>query len=224
MGSVAVLTTSGDNDPELEPVQSYRHYLYCDACGSFDLVPWESGNRAEVERRRRRLAGVALWATPLLLVPAWEATGIALSLSLLTYFAIGLTFVLVLLGWLWRTSWPIAGRWRLVVPAIPWFFAFLVAEWLCGLLPCWGVAAAGAVVLAVALAWRAALLARIESLGLRCRECGATYGHQTAFFSDLDANPRGLTENDVPRPLGSSPFEEGRFVGPAPAEHQSRLP
>jgi len=56
VGSVAVLTTSGDNDPELEPVQSYRHYLYCDACGSFDLVPWEAGDRAQMERRRHWLA------------------------------------------------------------------------------------------------------------------------------------------------------------------------
>ena len=76
MGSIAVLTTSGDNDPEIHPVQSYRHYLYCDACGSFDL----------------------------------------------------------------------------------------------------------------------------------------------------DANPRGLTESDVPRPLGRSPFLQGRTVGPAPAVHLSRLP
>ena len=65
MGSVAVLTTSGDNDPELEPVQSYRHYLYCDACGSFDLVPWEAGDRAQMERRRllarqRGVVGVAI--------------------------------------------------------------------------------------------------------------------------------------------------------------------
>lgn len=33
MGSVAILTTSGDNDPEFEPVQPYRHYLYCDGAG-----------------------------------------------------------------------------------------------------------------------------------------------------------------------------------------------
>ena len=224
MGSVAVLTTSGDNDPELEPVQSYRHYLYCDACGSFDLVPWEAGDRAEMERRRHWLASVALWASPLLLVPAWEATGIALHLSLLVYFAIGMAFTLILFAWLWGTNWPIASRWRFIVRAVPWFAAFLVVEWLCGLLPCWAMAATGAVVIAVALAWRAALPGRIESLGLRCRGCGATYGHQTAFFSDLDANPRGLTESDVPRPLGRSPFREGRTVGPAPAVHRSRLP
>jgi|GEM_PF-1369661 len=224
MGSVAVLTTSGDNDPELEPVQSYRHYLYCDTCGSFDLALWETADRPALARRRRRLAGVALWATPLLLVPAWEATGIALSLSLLAYFAIGMAFALVLIGWLWGRNWPLASFWRFVLRGSLWFAAFLVAEWLCGLLPCWGVASAGAVVIAVALAWRAALAGRIESLGRRCQECGATYGYQTAFFSDLDANPRGLTESDVPRPLGSSPFVEGGYVGPVAAAHQSRLP
>lgn len=224
MGSVAVLTTSGDNDPEIEPVQSYRHYLYCDSCGSFDLASWEPVDKAETEARRRWPALLALWATPLLAVPAWEATGIALSLSLLTYFAIGMAFALLLIGWVWGRNWPFASFRRFVLRGIPWLAAFVVAEWLCGLLPCWAVAAAGAVVIAAALAWRAALPGPVESLGLRCRECGATYGHQTAFFSDLDANPRGLTESDVPLPLGSSPYLDGRSVGPAPAEQPSRLP
>lgn len=224
MGSIAVLTTSGDNDPELEPVQSYRHYLYCDACGSFDLEPWETAGRAATDRKRRRLALLALWATPLLVVPAWEATGVALHLSLLVYFAIGMAFTLILFAWLWGTNWPIASRWRFIVGAIPWLAAFLVAEWLWDLLPRWSMPAAGAAIIAAALVWRAALAGRIESLGLRCRECGASYGNHTAFFRDLDANPRGLTESDVPRPLGSSPFLVGRTVGPAPAVHKSRLP
>jgi len=224
VGSVAVLTTSGDNAPELEPVESYRHYLYCDACGSFDLEPWETNGKADLERQGRRLASVALWATPLLLVPAWEATGIALHLSFFVYFAIGMAFTLVLFAWLWGLRDRIAPRWRVVVRGIPWLAAFLVAEWLCRLLPCWGVAAAGAILIAMALAWRAALLGRIESLGLRCRACGATYGHQTPFFIDLDANPRGLTGSDVPRPLGSSPFRVGRTVGPAATVRPNRLP
>jgi len=224
MGSVAALTTSVDNDPEIEPVQWYRHYIYCDACGSFDLESWEPADKAELETRRRRPALLALWATPLLAVPAWEATGIALHLSLLAYFAIAMAFTLLLFGWLWGRAWPFAGLRRFVLRGIPWFAAFVVAEWLCGLLPCWAVAAAGAIVLAVALAWRAALPAPVDSLGMCCRECGATYGHQTAFFNDLDANPRGLVESDVPLPLGSSPFVEGRYVGPAPAEQPSRLP
>ena len=37
MGSVPHLYTTGDNDPEVEPVQEYRYYRYCDACGSFNL-------------------------------------------------------------------------------------------------------------------------------------------------------------------------------------------
>ncbi len=224
MGSIAVLTTSGDNDPELEPVQSYRHYLYCDACGSFDLEPWETAGSAEIETQGRRLASVALWATPLLVVPAWEATGIGFHLSLLVYFAIGIALALVLFGWLWGVTERIPARWRFVVRGIPWFAMVLGAEWLCGFLPCWGMAAAGAVVIAVALAWRGDLLSRIESLGLRCRGCGATYGHRTAFFRDLEANPRGLTASDVPRPLGRSPFLKGKTVGPAPAVHPHRLP
>jgi hypothetical protein len=212
MGSVAVLTTSGDNDPELEPVQSYRHYLYCDACGSFDLERWETAGRAELESRRRRLASVALWATPLLLVPAWEKTGIVLHVSLLVAFAIGIAFALVLFAWLWGLTERIPARWRFVVRWVPWLAAFLGAESLCEFLPGWGLAAAGAVVVAVALARRAALAGRIESLGLRCRGCSATYGHQTAFFQDLEANPRGLTVSDVPRPLGRSPFLPGKTV------------
>lgn len=224
MGSVAVLTTSGDNDPELEPVQSYRHYLYCDACGSFALEPWESADRVEVERRGRRLASVALWATPLLVVPAWEAMGIGVHLSLLAAFAMGIAVALALFAWVWGASERLPARRRLVVRGLPWFAAFLGAEWLCGLLPCWRVAAAGAVVIAVALLSRAALLSRIELLGMRCGGCGATYRHGTAFFVDLDANPRGLAASDVPRPLGRSPFLKGKTVGPAPAVPPHGLP
>ena len=40
MGSVRILTTIGDNDPELEAVDYYRHYFYCDHCGSFKIEPW----------------------------------------------------------------------------------------------------------------------------------------------------------------------------------------
>lgn len=216
MGSIAVLTTSGDNDPELEPVQSYRHYLYCDACGSFDLEPWKTGERPENDAKRRGLALVALWLTPLLLVPAWNATGIALSLPLLLFFAVAMVLVLLLFAWLWGTNAPAASRWRFVRRAIPWLAALLVAESLSALLPRWQMAAAGAILIALALGTRAVLAGRIEWLGMRCRACGATYGNGTAFFQDLDANPRGLTVSDVPRPLGRSPYRQGRVVRPAP--------
>jgi hypothetical protein len=224
MGSIAVLTTSGDNDPEIEPVQSYRHYLYCDGCGSFELGPWETADRAEIERRRRRFGRLAVWATPLVAVPAWEATGIGIDLSLVAYLAIGISLALVLFAWLWGAPERIPGRRRLVRQGIPWFVAFAVTEWLCGFLTCWVLAAAGAVVIGGALVWRAALSSRIESLGLRCRGCGATYGYQTAFFRDLEANPRGLTASDVPRPLGRTPFLKGKTIEPAPEMPPAPLP
>lgn len=224
MGSIAVLTTSGDNDPEIEPVQSYRHYLYCDACGSFDLEPWERPGSDETRRQQHRLANVAVWATPSLLVPVWKAAGIGFDLWLVASVALPLEFALVLFAWIWGTPERLADRRRSAAWSLRWFASVLGAEWLSGVLPSWMVAATGAGVIAAALAWRAALASRIVSLGLRCRGCGATYGHQTALFRDLDANPRGLTVSDVPRPLGRSPFLPGRTVGPAPPTPAHRLP
>ncbi len=58
MGSVAHLYTTGDNDPEIEPVQYYRHYLYCDACGSFDLDYVAAGLRC------RRCESTYAYGTP----------------------------------------------------------------------------------------------------------------------------------------------------------------
>ncbi len=224
MGSIAVLTTTGDNDPEIEPVQSYRHYLYCDACGSFELEPWERPGSAAIRRRRRWLADLAMWATSGLLVPAWQALGSGFRLSLLLYLAIALACARVLFAWLWGTPERIAPRWRFAARSLPWLAAFLGAEWLCGHVPCWSVAATGALLIAAALAWRTALADHIVSMGLRCRGCAATYGHQTAFFRDLEANPRALSVSDVPRPLGRSPFLPGRTVEPAPAAPAPRLP
>lgn len=37
MGCVTDITTTGDNDEPIFPESYYRHYLYCDQCGSFDL-------------------------------------------------------------------------------------------------------------------------------------------------------------------------------------------
>lgn len=127
MGSVRDLYTTGDNDPEIGPEQYYRHYLYCDACGSFELDPWTGrGDLEKIERKRHGLGGLLL--------------------------RIGL----------------------------------LVARQFVG--------------------------SNREFLGLRCRRCEATYAYGTPFFTDLDANPRHLTVADVPRPLGSSPFERGASV------------
>ncbi len=115
MGSVPDLYTTGDNDPEIFPVQYYRHYLYCDACGSFELDSWMAPDKG-------------------------------------------------FLG------------------------------------------------------------SKIELVGMRCKQCDATYAHGTPFFTDLDANPRHLTVADVPRPLGVSPFSRGKSVDYEPPDPPSRLP
>ncbi len=41
MGSVTDLTVSGDNDEPIFPIEYYRHYMYCDVCGSFELKHWK---------------------------------------------------------------------------------------------------------------------------------------------------------------------------------------
>ena len=38
MGGVTNIEISGDNDPEIFPTKYFNHYLYCDHCGSFDLI------------------------------------------------------------------------------------------------------------------------------------------------------------------------------------------
>ena len=64
MGSVRDLYTTGDNDPEIEPQHYYRHYLYCDSCGSFDLHPYtefpETSNATEQKRYRLAMAAFVL--------------------------------------------------------------------------------------------------------------------------------------------------------------------
>ena len=223
MGNVAVLTTSGDNDAELEPVQFYRHYLYCDACGSFELDPWETRD-VRVERRHRRLGQVALWATPFVVVPAWEAAGLPGSLSVLFYSAVGIALGFVVWMFVSTETGRLAAFWRVVRWGLPWLVVLLLAEEACAALPDGAVAAVGAMLVAGALTWRSALPPGRQSLGLLCRGCGATYGHRSAFFSDMDANPRGLTVSDVPRPLGRSQYRDGRYVGPAPTADSGRLP
>jgi len=56
MASVTDLTTTGDNDPEIFPVQYYRHYMYCDRCGSFQIEPWvEPDNHRQLAGIRKRI-------------------------------------------------------------------------------------------------------------------------------------------------------------------------
>lgn len=81
----------------------------------------------------------------------------------------------------------------------------------------------GALLIALLLVARKLVVSRLEYLGLRCQRCRATYAYGTPFFTELDANPRQLKVEDVPRPLGSSPFERGRFVLPAPPAPPDRF-
>jgi len=160
MGSVPDLTTTGDNDPEIFPVRYYRHYLYCDACGSFDLGPWMTpGNWESIEKTRRRLGTAALISLPMVAVGAWSASE---------------------------------------------FYPPLL------------VLLAGLIVIIGLLVVRVVLGSRIESAGMRCRQCDSTYRNGSPFFTDLDANPRSLTVADVPRPLGSSPYTRGESVEDEP--------
>jgi len=76
MGSVPDVYTTGDNDPEIEPVQYYRHYLYCDACGSFELDSWiVPDNHGILEKTRQRLAMAAFLLSPVVVVSGWLALG-----------------------------------------------------------------------------------------------------------------------------------------------------
>lgn len=60
MGFAARLTTTGDNDPEISPIQYYRHYAYCDACASFRLKRWtEPADHVRLEWLSRRLRSSA---------------------------------------------------------------------------------------------------------------------------------------------------------------------
>lgn len=227
MGSVPVLTTSGDNDPEIEPVQSFRHYLYCDSCGSFDLSLWESGDRTALEWLRARLASVALYATSLIAVPVWRMTGSALPLWLFALVAMGIGLQQVLKSLpfepLRRSGW-VGASWRLALRAALWSVHLALAEALSRVLPPAWVATIGGVIVAGALVLRAGVAPRVRTLGLQCRQCGATYAFGTPFFADIDANPRGLTEADLPGPLWRLEYVAGRYVGPAPAAAARRLP
>ena len=46
MASVSDIIITGDNDPEIFPEQYHMHYLYCDACGTFELEPWTGDDSA----------------------------------------------------------------------------------------------------------------------------------------------------------------------------------
>lgn len=212
MGSVRDLYTTGDNDPEIGPEQYYRHYLYCDACGSFELAPWTvRGELEKIERKRHRLAMTALVASPLVVVALWSLLGFVLSPAALLAVAAGMVIAPVLRGWVTKES--AAKRWRFVKWALLAIPMLLVADGLVNdVLPPWLMLGGGLLLIVGLLVTREFVDPNPASLGLRCRRCEATYGYGTPFFTHLDANPRHLTIADVPRPLGSSPFERGDSV------------
>lgn len=81
MGSVSHVYTTGDNDPEIETERYFRHYLYCDACGSFDLEYWPNGDDADWQGKRRWLNKWVIIVTPILVLSmAWilQLSGVAL--------------------------------------------------------------------------------------------------------------------------------------------------
>lgn len=212
MGSVPHIYTTGDNDPEIEPVSYYRHYLYCDACGSFALEHWQKTDPKGFERDRQ-LYGKAAWlALPLVVVPLWILLGFVFSLESILMVAAAMVISPLLRRLLDRKA--SAGRWGfvkwVVLIAVP--LVWLVGEITPAILSPWLVLAAGALLIGALLLARMAKETSGEFLGHRCRDCGATYAYGSAFFTNLEANPRDLKIEDVPRPLGSSLFERGKSV------------
>jgi len=160
MGSVPALYTTGDNDPEIYPVQYYRHYLYCDACGSFALEPWLAlPHREAIERARRRLALAALATLPLMVVAGWVALGFFPSPAVLLVLAAGMVIAPVLrgMGWIWGEN-STARSWRFVKRALLWVPVVLLMEWVLRefVPPVLGLLAGGIVLVG-------ALVARVDS-------------------------------------------------------------
>ncbi len=212
MGSVPDIYTTGDNDPELFPVSYYRHYLYCDACGSFSLEHWQKSDPKGFERDRQ-LYGKAAWlALPLVVVPIWILLGFVFSLESVLLLAAGMVISPLLRRLFDRKA--SAGRWRfvkwVVLVAVP--LIWLVGEITPALVSPWLVLGAGVLLIGVLLLARLAKEQGGEILGYRCRDCGATYANGSSFFTDIDANPRQLKVEDVPRPLGYSFFVVGKSV------------
>lgn len=226
MGSVPDLYTTGDNDPEIEPSRYYRHYLYCDACGSFELDSWTTPDNLEaIEKNRRRLGTAAMYASPMVLVPGLLALGMLPIQTILMVLVAGIAFALVVFKILWGIPGPIDARWRFFKGALLWLPAVALPEWLATeFVPPPVLLLIGSVIIIGLLFVRAALRSKIDIVGRRCAQCGATYAHGTPFFTDLDANPRELTVTEVPLPLGVSPFLVGDSVEYEPEDPPGGLP
>ena len=214
MGSVPDLYITGDNDPEIEPVSYYRHYLYCDACGSFEIESWtEGGKNAGLEKTRSGLGTLALISAGVSLVAGWSALVPYPPLWFLLVLVVGIPMAVTfrrLVGpdrrEVFKTLWA-AAKW-----AFPALLLVALVDGLAGVVAPWVLILAGLIGAAVALGLQQALTPEIKWKGMRCRSCGATYANGTAFFTDLEANPRGLAVSDVPRPLGRSEFLVGKSV------------
>lgn len=103
MGSVPDLYTTGDNDPEIHPTSYYRHYLYCDACGSFQLDPWtEPEDLDKLATTRRRLGVAALLSSALVLVGGWDVLGLEPSPASLAWAALPVGLALLVGFLVWR--------------------------------------------------------------------------------------------------------------------------
>jgi len=214
MGSVPDVYTTGDNDPQIEPESYFRHYLYCDACGSFDLRTWTEVPKIPGQEGQRKWLGIIAAGSLIVAATAgWSALFPQLSLTFLVVLILGIP--------LGRMAQYLIGPQRreafgTLRAAAKWALPTVVLVGLTDLLregvPTWLPIAAGLVGGVLALAVREGLVPDIETRGMRCEACGATYANGSAFFTDLGANPRGLVVSDVPRPLGRSPFRIGASV------------
>lgn len=227
MGSVPDLYTTGDNDPQIEPEQYYRHYLYCDACGSFELDPWQRPEDTQgIEKTRRRLASAAVVSLVVAAVAGWTALVSFPSPAILLLLAAGMAIPPVV----WRLGLKAdtgsgLTPWRFVRGVLLWLPLVAASGWLADeVLSPWGMVTAALLVFVGLMLTRSVSASKIQYRGNRCRACGATYAFGTAFFTDLAANPRQLTVADVPRPLGRSPFEIGKSVAGKPSPPPGRLP
>lgn len=212
MGSVPHLYTTGDNDPEIEPVSYFRHYMYCDACGAFELEPWTEAKAPSGAARMRTWPGsLGLASLAVTVAAGWTALVSYPPLSLLLAVAAALTMarsVQRLVGPQRREA--LGNLWSAAKLVVPILLLVALVEIAAGVVSPWPLLVIGLIGVPVALGLEQALGPSSTPKGLRCRPCGATYAHGTRFFTDLDSNPRGLPLSDVPRPLGRSLFLVGK--------------
>lgn len=167
MGSVKVLTTTGDNDPEIFPVDYYRYYMYCDNCGSFQLRSWiESDFDSPIARRQQ-------WINKISKISLISAIASAV------FGIICLISNLIFMG-------KIALDWWVLV----WFGISVIIFLIFTSLDSFDD------------------LIQTEVVG--CGACGQEYERGSAFFADLEQNPRNFSMKDVPLPLNKTYWIRGK--------------